>query len=238
VQAREAGLERSLTYDRHERRSALVHLLEPAVAAALGPAELSAERFEEAGAFAEAPFEIVDVGGSHLVVSHVGSVRSTPVTIVKRFELGGTRLEPFLDVAVEVRAETAGGEPAGEVALDLEWSLDLLGGGGNPHAWYRRAGSDERSPHDGEGDVPDASGLAFGNDHLGVRVDATLEPPARVTWHPVDTVSNSEAGFERIYQGSALHLRWTVTLGGTPERRRVRFAVTQARDLAEDDGTP
>ncbi|MFI5292935.1 MAG: alpha-amylase/4-alpha-glucanotransferase domain-containing protein, partial [Candidatus Limnocylindrales bacterium] len=52
VTVREAGLERLLIYDRHERRGGLVHLLDADVAAGIGPAELVAEHFDDLGDFA------------------------------------------------------------------------------------------------------------------------------------------------------------------------------------------
>lgn len=46
--------------------------------------------------------------------------------------------------------------------------------------------------------------------------------PAADAWHaPIETVSNSEAGFERVYQGSALLLSWPVRLAPGE-----RFAAT------------
>ena len=36
--------------------------------------------------------------------------------------------------------------------------------------------------------------------------------PAEIAWAPVETVSLSEAGFERIYQGSALLFAWPLQL--------------------------
>ena len=41
-------------------------------------------------------------------------------------------------------------------------------------------------------------------------LEARLEwiPPAELAWGPVETVSVSEGGFERIYQGTAYLLTW------------------------------
>ena len=65
-------------------------------------------------------------------------------------------------------------------------------------------------------------------------VDARPEPAADAWWSPIETVSNSEAGFERVYQGSALLISWPVTLAPGETRR---FSLTQrvavARDKAE-----
>jgi len=39
-----------------------------------------------------------------------------------------------------------------------------------------------------------------------------VSPAADAWWAPIETVSNSEGGFERVYQGSALLLSWLVEL--------------------------
>jgi len=76
-----------------------------------------------------------------------------------------------------------------------------------PAAYYETEDA-ARTPHDAAADLPAASRIAFGNEYEGVRVEATVEPVARLTWYPVETVSNSEGGFERVYQGSSLLFRW------------------------------
>jgi hypothetical protein len=53
-------------------------------------------------------------------------------------------------------------------------------------------------------------------------------------------VSNSEAGFERVYQGSGLLLSWPMMIApGESRRVAVRQAVTVARDRSlEEAGGP
>jgi hypothetical protein len=115
-----------------------------------------------------------------------------------------------------------------------------MGGGHNPAAWYETPDG-LRSPHDAAGELSGASSLAFGNDHEGVRMAAEAQPAARITWYPVETVSNSEAGFERVYQGSSLLFRWPVTLAAGERRTwSMRFRVIETIDraavLASDPG--
>jgi hypothetical protein len=43
-------------------------------------------------------------------------------------------------------------------------------------------------------------------------VETSVNPPADAWRAPIETVSNSEAGFERVYQGSALLLSWLVSI--------------------------
>jgi alpha-amylase len=122
-----------------------------------------------------------------------------------------------------------------ETRLALELSLHLLGGGGNPAAWYEAGG--ERSPHDGTGQAAAISDLGFGNDWVGIAVGAQPGPAADAWWSPIATISNSEAGFERVYQGSSLLVSWPLTLHpGETRAVSLRLAVTVARDHALAEG--
>ena len=76
----------------------------------------------------------------------------------------------------------------------------------------------------------------FGNDYEGVRIEAAIEPAARLTWYPVETVSNSEGGFERVYQGSSLLFRWPVALApGEHATLTVSFVATHSRDHSDEE---
>ena len=61
---------------------------------------------------------------------------------------------------------------------------------------------------------------------------------AAETWiSPIDTVSNSEAGFERVYQGSALVFAWPLVLApGAATTVRMEHTVTTTRDRAAEEG--
>ena len=160
----------------------------------------------------------------------------------RRLRIGGERGRPWLDVEVELRRGHAGSpahpDPTHGADLALEWSVCLSGGGGNPAAYYELpdAVPADRLTHDGSADLAVATRLAFGNDHEGVRVEARIEPPARLTWFPIETVSNSEAGFERVYQGSSLLVRWRLPDTLDPHATfRLRFAVSERRDRALEE---
>ena len=55
--------------------------------------------------------------------------------------------------------------------------------------------------------------MEAGNDGLGIRVVTAFEPPEDLWTAPIETVSNSEAGFELVYQGSTALIGRVVTLG-------------------------
>ena len=112
----------------------------------------------------------------------------------------------------------------------------MLGGGGNPQAWWDVAGS-ARVATTARARRAGVAELAQGNDWLGVRLGDDRRAGGRRVVGPDRDVSNSEAGFERVYQGSALLLSWPVELapGGRwsatiapPGARRVDRAVEEA----------
>jgi alpha-amylase len=47
---------------------------------------------------------------------------------------------------------------------------------------------------------------------LQLEVNFSTPAPAKFWRYPVETISQSEGGFERVYQGSCLLLGWEVTL--------------------------
>ncbi len=244
VAEKEPGLGRHLHYDRHERRSGLLRLL-PAVPAeeplgGTGLDQLADSTEEELGDFVDEPFELDAPDGTGVVARRAGSLRpagaeAIPLTVTKRIRAGGDRLAPWLEETVAIRND---GPATARFELALEWNLDLMGGGGNPAAYYEVDGPDGpgRAPHDGRADLPARDRLVFGNDHEGVRIEVGLQPAGRTSWYAVETISNSEAGFERVYQGSCLLFRWPLELEPAAEREvGARFAVCQERDRAEEE---
>ena len=226
--AKDDGLRGLLHYDDHERRSALVRLLAPGA----GIREL--RRAEEVDLVpVEAPWRVARLAPGELAVEREAGV----LGLRRRLRYGGPRGRPWLDVETTV---TNRGDQPFSAELTLEWGICLSGGGGNPAAWYETLSANgtvlARTAHDGEGDHPGLPRLACGNDHEGVRLEIAARPPARVTWFPIETVSNSEAGFERVYQGSALLFRWPITVApGDTARAGLRFEVTESRDRAVEE---
>ncbi|HUG47047.1 MAG TPA: alpha-amylase/4-alpha-glucanotransferase domain-containing protein [Candidatus Limnocylindria bacterium] len=210
--AKEEGLSRFLVYDDYERRSGLVRVL-------------SGDR--ELGGFVSGEWQLELAAAEEAVLSR----SAEGLKVRKSITLTGDRLSPALTVGLEVRTES---RLSGQ--LELEWNLNMLGGGGNPAAYYRWAGMEARHDEAGELAADDAVGLTFGNRSEGVEVRLSSQPAADVRWYPVETVSNSEAGFERVYQGSCVILRWPLELAaGASCQFSVTLAVTQSRDREAEE---
>jgi alpha-amylase len=72
---------------------------------------------------------------------------------------------------------------------------------------------------------------------LGGELALTWTAPATVAWAPVETVSLSETGFERIYQGSALLLSWPLSLApGQTWDMSLRLRVGEMAAGASESG--
>jgi len=235
VRTKEAGLGDRLVYDGYERRGALVRVL---------PIDATAEDWRGGGGpdladFLDGPHEVVGLEAGRLIVRREGGVAGdSRLVLTKELRLGGGTADPTLRLSVAVEHRDG---PALAARIGVEWPTLLLGGGGNPAAWWSVDGV--RSPHDGSGAVAGIDTVAQGNDWLGLEIETSVGPAADAWWAPIETVSNSEAGFERVYQGSALLVSWLVRLepGATwratvEQRVLVRGAEsgpghTSARDL-------
>ena len=203
ISVKEPGLERLLEYDERPRHASQEWLRTPAqissaggVRASIGngPVEL---RFAQkrAASGAHAPAAV----GAHeraAATSPVISLSSLPGPHAIRKEIAaGSTPETF-----EVRFF---GVPA-DSWLVSEWNLSLL----TPDAPGRRLAIEGKNPgvfapgSAGEADSVRSIRLED-SEYLRVALTLHFEPAARVEWSPIETVSLSEGGAERVYQGTA-----------------------------------
>ena len=200
VTAKQEGLTDRLVYDRSERRSGLVRLFPIGTSAE----DVAAGTAEDLVRAVDGAWSVDEIGPRAVTASYA----ERGLRIAKTVSIGGSRTEPTLRVEVDVLNE---GRETVEAILAVEFNLMLLGGGHNPSAWYEIDG--ERLPHDERRTASGIGGLRAANEQLGVVIETTLGAPADAWIAPIETVSNSEAGFELVYQGSALVLGRSIRIG-------------------------
>ena len=233
VLIKEPGLSDQLYYDPYERRSGLVRFLALDTDADAWASARAVELGDAVdGAYQMDRLDLDRLVASRLAsVNQVGSAQPADVRVTKELVLGGDRRAPTLELRLTVENRS---EETVEALLGLEWTLTMLGGGGNPSAWWEVAGM--RTGHDTRGTADGITSLAQGNDFVGVAVATFVSTPATVWWAPVDTISNSESGFERVYQGSGLLLSWPLALAaGESFSVMVSHALTTTRDRAAEE---
>ena len=230
---KEPGLAAMLHYDPYERRSGLVRFLAPGTnARRVGDRRGRRAERCRGGRLRdrEARARPARRAARRLGVDRTDGA-SAAVRVVKTFTLGGDRRSPLLTEKVVV---TNRSESTVEAVLGLEWTATMLGGGGNPAAWLEIDG--ERTTHDAHRTATGQTSVSQGNDTIGIAITTRISPAADVWCAPVETVSNSEAGFERVYQGAGMLLTWPLSLaGGASQTVTVRHAVATARDRAEEE---
>ena len=211
-QTKELGLSKLLVYDDHERRSGLVRILDA--------------KGNEVGDFVSGSWQVEAVVQDTVAMSR----SAAGLTVNKSIGIVGSRMDGNLSVVVEVTSDTSLNG-----TLELEWNFNLLGGGGNPAAYYRLGDKEWR--HDSTGPQRQRQFLHFGNSFEGVELAILMSDPESTTqWFPVETVSNSEAGFERVYQGSCLTQRWPLKLmAGKPYKVTTLITFAQTRDRAAEE---
>jgi alpha-amylase len=229
LRAKESGLAERLVYDRYERRSGLIRVL-PAEATA---DDWAAARAEDVGDLVDGAYAVEALGPGRLVVARETTVGRARLRAIKTLSLGGDRTSPTLTIDVDIEHQ---GGPQLDARIGVELSLTMLGGGGNPAAWWELGG--DRFAHDASGSAADVTTIAQGNDFIGVSVASTTTT-ADAWFAPIETVSNSEDGFERVYQGSGLLLSWPVQLAsGERWSRSITNVVTTTRDRAVEEIEP
>ncbi|MBI4246173.1 MAG: DUF1926 domain-containing protein, partial [Candidatus Rokubacteria bacterium] len=194
--AKEAGLEAFLEYDDLRRASLLDGLFE-------GEEPLDPV----------APWRAARVVLGRMALA--ASVQAEDGGVTARFTLPAGAAAPFRvakrvrvrDADVEARYTIGGPEAApGGRRWAVQWNLALTAGDGAGR-YFDLPG---RPPLRSRGQRSDLDGVTLVDEWLGLEARLQWRPAAEVRWGPVETVSISEAGFERIYQGTAFLIVWVL----------------------------
>ena len=233
IKVNEPGISKRLWYDDYERRSGLVHLLPLGTT----PEQFEQTDYQELGDFVAGSFEVVRSGDGQIVLEREGVLRQAdgsgvPLRVRKSFDFGADRSVPTLDLTVDVT--NAGDRPV-EALLGIEWALNMLGGGGNPSAWYAVGG--DRGGFDARRAADAVHHVSMGNDYIGIELESRPQPAASAWWSSIETISVSESGFEGNHQGGCLLWVWPLSLApGASTSVRLANLVRTFVDRAEEEG--
>lgn len=197
VRAKEPGLEHRLRYDRWRRNSFRLLVF---------PAQRSAQdyenlRLDENSALAGGEYRVREYGPAGINLSMEPDADGWSAE--KRFSFAPTKSE--FGVICDFSVSYSGRSPR-EMAVGMEQIVNFLAPD-KPDRYIEAAG--ERRPLRWAGAAP-ASELCLVDGWQKVRV--TIQAPgAKDYWvAPIETISESEDGFERVYQGSQILAMWSV----------------------------
>jgi alpha-amylase len=215
--SKEPGLEKRLKYDRWARNTFRLLLFAPGKT----HADFEALRLEESASFAggnyrvdKATEEEIQLGAEaplRQILSHVDGNCVLRATKVLKFE----NREKGFDVRCRIELAPKGSAPASPEAggpaqftVGLEIVINLLAPN-IPDRYIEFAG--DRKPLEWSG-VVEGPKARFVDEWQDVAVDIEACGASKLWISPIETVSESEEGFERVYQGSQILGVWNVTL--------------------------
>lgn len=205
LHAKEPGLQALLNYDNHRRVSLRDRCFAPGT-----PVEmLWRDKYAELSTLPGAAYE------AHL---EEGEVRLRAESVIAGPVEGCVGVEKVLRLAPDASslhiaytiANT--GDHAVNFQFGMDWAVNFLAG--NAHDRYYESADvalgkpvlSERASHAG------MSHIALCDEYTNLRFDLRFSAPATVHRFPLETVSQSEGGQERVYQGSVVLPSWLVQL--------------------------
>jgi len=220
VTAKEEGLQRHLFYDWYSRGSLLDHFLGTGV----DLAGFMKSEYHETGDF---------ILGAYGVKCKQSKVNAT-VTMERSGNVAGfnVRLRKELllrsgapEVSVVYEIENLSDE-ALNASFGSEFNFSLLGGNA-PDRYYDIPGYTlEKRNLASIGETNDVKQVALVDEWLKLRLTLVFSQPALLWRAPVETVSQSEAGFERVFQSSMVMPIWRIALlPGESWETRIRVMI-------------
>ena len=209
VTSKEAGLEKLLNYDWYRRASFIDHFVGKTTLE-----DFAAAKYPELGDFVDQPYlkKISHKNGKAVIqFTREGTVsggNEMPVRVTKTFEFkesSGTMLCSY-------KVENLGASPF-HVDFGVELNFGLMAGDAHDR-YYKINGA---KPHDprlrSTGSTDGVTSVSLSDEWQGLQATVEVDKPLTLWRFPIETVSLSEAGFERVYQSSVLFLHASIELG-------------------------
>jgi alpha-amylase len=226
---KQEGLDRRLGYDQWPRNSLVDHFF----AADVSLDQVAAGQTEEQGDFVHGPYEAKlrrSEGRAQLQLVREGHVQDRQIRVTKGVTLNAD--EATLQIAYLVENIPS------DITLHLGPELNFAGLPAGADDRYFRTPDGNRLGQLGEQlDLHDATGLGLVDEWLGIAVGLSFDRPTSLWAYPVETVSQSEGGFELVHQSVAVVPHWRLV----PDRNgrwSVTLRIAIDTQLAESRMTP
>jgi alpha-amylase len=207
---KESDLDQYLQFDRYRRTSFLDHFIP-------NPVDFEGFRkclYQEEGNFLQGSYDVEakkDKRGGEVLFSRSGNLfasgQNHRVKVEKRF-----LLPPGQSDLTAMYRVTSLGEERKRTNFGIEFNINLLAGDA-PDRYYDIPGhrlEDRKLASMGE--CADVSEIHLVDEWIGMEVVLKMDKTCNLWRFPIETVSLSESGFERIFQGSCLLFCWPLEL--------------------------
>lgn len=209
IRVKEPGLENKLFYDPEERASLVERIL---------PLNTTVEKlwkgqYQELGDFHRAGFssKISEPKGKgkpvQLILTHGGSIDESSVHLTKKLTLNQGDFNLRVNYLLQNQSDKEL-----QFLFMPEWNLTLLAGDAPDRNYFVKGRDLNAMRLNSIGMEENVTEMGMRDGWLKLEVNIQSSIPAHFWRYPVETISQSEGGFERVYQGSCLLLGWSVTL--------------------------
>jgi hypothetical protein len=202
IRVKDASVSGAIRYDAYPRISGLEHLLEPLAS----PEDFEAGSPNLGHSLAQKAWRVIGHGADP--VPWAALECSTFITVRKEYRLEGQ--------ALRISYLLANGEDTSlTVRFASEWNLNLLAFR-NPAAFG--IFGDRRTTLDARALFGSLAQFELHNHAIGVHLVADVVPAAQLWMMPLESVSSSEGGLEKLYQATTLVLVWSIELPARSSR--------------------
>jgi 4-alpha-glucanotransferase len=203
VTFKQRGLDRLVVYDRHPRKALVDHFYP--INVSLG--DLRACRDVEQGDFAAGTY-ISQIAREPkrvvLIMERPGMASGHKVRVAKTIELAAGR--PGLSIHYQLN------ELPADVVLHFAVEINLAAMAGHAaDRYYSDLSGSKLGMLDAELDLTQERGVRLLDEWLDLAVSLTWSRSGGIWCFPIETVSQSDGGFEGVYQSSAVIPHWHVT---------------------------
>ncbi len=216
VRAKEKGLERWLHYDKYRRACLVDHFFPP---------ETTLHRFctcdyHELGDFVSRPYRHQVAPGAELLITlwrdglvraAAGGTGPSPAVVPVRVEKVLRLLPGSPEIRVSYRI-TNHGHHRLVACFGVEFNFSFLAGSAPDRYYYFPGGEHRRRRLRARLSTRNVTAVGIRDEWKGIDLLLRLDTPATLWRFPIETVSQSEAGFERTYQHSAVVPHWPLSL--------------------------
>ncbi len=202
VAMKEKGLEKLLNYDWYRRASFIDHFIGETTIE-----DFAAAKYPELGDFVQGRYDqkILQKNGKAVIRfardGHVGGAEKSPVRVAKTFEIK----EGSGSILCSYSVENLGASPL-EVDFGVELNFGLMAGDAHDR-YYKINGSKPADPRlRSVGSSEEVTAVSLVDEWQKLQATIEIDKPLTLWRFPIETVSLSEAGFERVYQSSVVFI--------------------------------
>lgn len=217
---KEADLHLHLHYDSYRRGMLIDHIFGNDTSLL----SVMQNKHEDAGGFPYSPYHssIKDIrNGKIVVLEGEGVIEGTTIGISKNIKIEDG--SPDLEINYSIKHKS--GNPR-DIWFGPEFNFAMLDGRSDLCRYYTDGGYLEDSGQTSKGENTEVSFFGIENKLAAIKIGLSFSETCTLWRFPVETVSQSESGFEKEYQSSVLIPHWKFSLRqGSEWAVRIRLTI-------------